>query len=88
MPDAIARWVTIALFAVPALASIDTTIDLGGGYIAYDCGEFGSAAFQACQNAMTLGESDFLASYTPSGSSLPSEWLTLLPPLPLRTGGY
>jgi hypothetical protein len=57
------------------------------GYTIYDCGAPGSAGYQSCLNAMTLGEAEFMATYTPTGSPLPSNWQDLLPSLG-HSGAY
>jgi hypothetical protein len=73
---------TMFFFAVsPLFADLQSySID---GYTIYDCGVPGSAGYQSCLNAMNLGEAEFMASYTPTGSPLPTNWQDLLPSLAL-----
>jgi hypothetical protein len=77
----------LGLLGSPAFADLES-VSLGNGYTAYDCGQPGSADNNACLNAMALGEAEFLAGYTPTGSPLPSDWQDLLPPLPGSGGPF
>ena len=70
-----------ALSVCPLLADI-VSVPVPGGTL-YDCGQLGSANLQSCINAMNLGEAQFLASYSASGSPLPGNWASILPPPPL-----
>jgi hypothetical protein len=54
-----------------------------GGYTIFECGQSGSADFQACQDAMTAGEANFLAAYMPTGPVWSQSYLSELPILPL-----
>jgi hypothetical protein len=71
--------VSVFVYSVCPLCADIVSVPVPGGAI-YDCGQAGSANLQSCLNAMSLGEAQFLASYTPSGSPLPSNWASMLPP--------
>lgn len=90
MSSLTSKVILIAMFAVPVtpLFADLQSLALGGGYTAYDCGSSGSVDYQSCLNAMALGESQFLASYIPTGSPLPANWESLLPALPTPNDHY
>jgi len=77
---------TFVLSVCPLLADLGSITD--GSYTIYDCGQPGSADYQSCVIAMAAGEAEFMASYTPSGSPLPTDWQDLLPPPPLGNQSY
>jgi hypothetical protein len=74
--------VSVFFFSVCPLFADIVSVPVPGGTL-YDCGQTGSANLQSCLNAMSLGEAEFLATYTPSGSPLLSNWASMLPPPPL-----
>ena len=79
MPKLGSKLILLAMF-VFSVSPLVADIPIGA---IYDCGQYGSAGYESCLNAMALGEAQFLASYTPTGSPLPNNWASLLPPPPL-----
>jgi hypothetical protein len=77
--------ISVALFVFSAAPMLANFIDTStfGNYTVYDCGQSGSADYDACQTAMALGEDQFEATYNPVGSPWDYDYSGLGPP---RTG--
>jgi hypothetical protein len=87
-------FVLFLLISAASSQSFADTFTLGG-YTIFECGQSGSADFQACQHAMAAGEAEFLSNYEPKGlawgypgdvaSPLPPAATAALPSLPCNT---